>query len=53
MMNHSARRTTMQPREHSDFENIRKMLPYVGEYSGRVMFALLALIISKAATVGV
>ena len=53
MMNQFARRTTVQPREHSDFTNIRKMLPYVGEYSGRVMFALLALIISKAAMVGV
>ncbi|HID83323.1 MAG TPA: ABC transporter ATP-binding protein/permease [Chromatiales bacterium] len=29
------------------------MLPYVGEYSGRVAFALLAMIISKAAMVGV
>jgi len=49
----SARRTEVPMSEHSDFANIRKMLPYVGEYSGRVAFALLAMIISKAAMVGV
>jgi len=49
----STRRTEVPVSEHSDFANIRKMLPYVGEYSGRVAFALLAMIISKAAMVGV
>ena len=49
----SARRTEVPVSEHSDFTNIRKMLPYVGEYSGRVAFALLAMIVSKAAMVGV
>lgn len=49
----SAQRTEAPVSKHSDFANIRKMLPYVGEYSGRVAFALLAMIISKAAMVGV
>ena len=49
----AARRTEVPLKEHSDFTNIRKMLPYVGEYSGRVAFALLAMVIAKAAMVGV
>ena len=52
-MTHFSQRTTVPTRESSDLENIRKMLPYVVEYRGRVLFALLALVISKAAMVGV
>ena len=48
------RRTEIPPAsEHSGIRNIRKILPYVLDYKGRVLLALLTLIISKAALVGV
>ena len=48
-----ARRTETPEGVASSWENIRRMLPYIWEYRGRVLFALAALVISKLAMVGV
>lgn len=48
-----AKRTDSPPLESSSWTNIRKMLPYIWDYRGRVLFALTALVISKLAMVGV
>lgn len=36
-----------------DILNLKRMFPYIWEYRGRVIFALLSLILSKAAIVGI
>ena len=48
-----AKRTDTPPPARSSWTNLRKMLPYIWEYRGRVLLALLALIVSKLAMVGV
>ncbi len=54
MVHHAtARRTELPPVQNSDLHNLRRMLPYVWEYRGRVLLALLALVVSKVAMVGV
>ncbi len=47
------RRTEAPHTERNDRENIRRMLPYVWDYRGRVLLALAALMISKLAMVAV
>ena len=47
------RYTSAPSSNRKDWRNIRKMLPYVWEYKGRVVFALLALVLSKIAIVAV
>jgi len=39
--------------QRQDLQNLKRMLPYIWTYKGRVLFALLALILAKLATVGV
>ncbi len=48
-----AKRTDSPPLANSSWTNIRKMLPYIWDYRGRVLLALAALVISKLAMVGV
>ncbi|MBI3563152.1 MAG: ABC transporter ATP-binding protein/permease [Gammaproteobacteria bacterium] len=36
-----------------DRQNLQKMFPYIWEYRGRVIFALICLVVAKLATVGV
>ncbi len=45
--------TTAPETQRNDLHNLRRMLPYIWAYKGRVLFALLALILAKIATVGV
>jgi len=47
------RYTSAPSSNRKDWRNIRKMLPYVWEYKGRVVFALLALVLSKIAIVAI
>lgn len=37
----------------NDWENVKALIPYLWEYKGRVLFALLCLILAKVANVGV
>ena len=37
----------------TDWQNLRRLFPYLWEYRGRIMLALLCLMIAKVATVGV
>ena len=46
-------RTEKEHSNRQDWQNIHAMLPYIWEYRGRVVFALLCLVISKLAMVGV
>jgi len=39
--------------QRKDLHNLKRMLPYIWVYKGRVLFALMALILAKLATVGV
>jgi ATP-binding cassette subfamily B protein len=52
-MFNSRRRTEAPHNDRADWHNIRKMLPYIWDYHGRVITALAALIVSKLAMVGV
>lgn len=45
---------TRAPETHrQDLQNLKRILPYIWTYKGRVLFALLALILAKVSTVGV
>ena len=46
-------RTEKEHSNREDWHNLRAMMPYVWEYRGRVMVALVCLVISKLAMVGV
>jgi len=46
-------RTEKEHTNREDWRNLRAMMPYVWEYRGRVLLALICLIISKLAMVGV
>ena len=46
-------RTEKAHSNRQDWYNIRKMMPYIWDYRGRVLVALLCLVISKLAMVGV
>jgi len=48
-----ARYTSAPDSNRKDWSNIRKMLPYIWEYKGRVLIALLSLVLAKVATVGI
>jgi len=52
-MFNSRRRTEAPHSDRADWGNLRKMLPYIWAYRGRVVAALATLIISKLAMVGV
>ncbi|MGD8785753.1 MAG: ABC transporter transmembrane domain-containing protein, partial [Thioalkalispiraceae bacterium] len=52
-MQHYIRYTHDPHTERRDSQNLRKMFPFIWEYKGRVLFALLSLVISKLAMVGV
>ncbi len=47
------RRTTTPHADRTDLRNLKEMLPYAWDYRGRVLVALLCLIVAKLATVGV
>ena len=46
-------RTEKEHSNREDWRNIRAMMPYIWDYRGRVLVALLCLIVSKLAMVGV
>ena len=46
-------RTEKEHSNRQDWDNIRDMLPYIWDYRGRVVVALVCLVISKLAMVGV
>jgi len=50
MINH--KHTEVPHRSRTDIRNLKRMLPFIWDYKGRVLFALLFLIISKLAVVG-
>jgi len=51
---HTNFRPTEAPHdERSDFQNIKRMTPFLWSYKGRVLFALLSLVLAKFATVGI
>jgi ATP-binding cassette, subfamily B, heavy metal transporter len=39
--------------ERSDYQNIKRMTPFLWSYRGRVLFALMSLVLAKFATVGI
>jgi len=39
--------------QRSDYDNLRALFPYLWEFRGRVLFALLSLVVAKVANVGV
>ena len=39
--------------DRSDFDNLRALFPYLWEFKGRVLFALICLVLAKVANVGV
>jgi len=39
--------------DRSDFQNLRALFPYLWEFRGRVLFAMLCLVLAKVANVGV
>ena len=45
--------TSAPHRERQDLRNLKRMFPYIWEYRGRVLLALVTLILAKVATVGV
>ena len=47
------RYTSAPDSNRKDWRNIRKMLPYIWEYKGRVLIALLSLVLAKVATVAI
>jgi len=47
------RRTTYAHTNRNDRQNLRDMLPYIWDYRGRVLLALLFLVIAKIANVGI
>lgn len=52
-MSHYIRYETDPHSQRRDRQNLQKMFPFIWEYKGRVLFALLCLIFSKLAVVGV
>ena len=48
-----ARHTEPPEGDRQDFSNLKRMLPYIWQYRGRVFIALLSLVLSKLALVGV
>ncbi|MDH5395670.1 MAG: ABC transporter ATP-binding protein/permease [Gammaproteobacteria bacterium] len=47
-------RYTSAPKGHRhDVQNLKRIFPYIWEYKGRVLFALLSLVLSKVAIVGI
>lgn len=52
-MQHYSQYTENPHEQRRDLNNLKRMFPFIWEYRGRVLFALLSLIISKLAMVGV
>lgn len=52
-MQHFAKYTHDPHGQRRDFYNLRRMFPFIWDYRGRVLFALLCLVVAKVATVGV
>lgn len=52
-MSHYIRYEADPHTQRTDRQNLRRMFPFIWEYKGRVLFALLCLIFSKLAVVGV
>jgi len=48
-----ARNTEPPEGDRQDFANLKRMLPYIWQYRGRVLAALLSLVLAKLALVGV
>jgi len=53
MNNSYFRRTEYVEKPRKDNKNLRDMLPYIWDYRGRVLLALLVLILAKVANVGI
>jgi len=52
-MHVSFRPTEAPHSERNDFQNIKRMMPFLWSYKGRVLFALMSLVFAKFATVGI
>ncbi len=52
-MQHYIRYTSTPHSQRRDLHNLRRIYPYIWDYRGRVVLALVALVISKVAMVGV
>ncbi len=52
-MNHYIRYESDPHSRRKDRKNLQRMMPFIWDYKGRVLFALLCLILSKLAVVGV
>ena len=51
---HVSNRPTEAPHaERKDLTNLKRMMPFLWSYKGRVLFALLSLMLAKVATVGI
>lgn len=52
-MSFHSKYTTVPHKNRNDFHNLKQMLPYIWEFKGRVILALLSLVLAKLATVGI
>jgi len=52
-MHVSFRPTEAPHSERNDIQNIKRMMPFLWSYKGRVLFALMSLVFAKFATVGI
>lgn len=52
-MSFHSKYTTVPHKNRNDFHNLKQMLPYIWEFKGRVVLALLSLVLAKLATVGI
>ncbi len=52
-MSFHSKYTTVPHKNRQDYNNLKQMLPYIWEFKGRVILALLSLVLAKLATVGI
>ncbi|VAW95559.1 Efflux ABC transporter, permease/ATP-binding protein mlr7818 [hydrothermal vent metagenome] len=52
-MSFHSKYTTVPHKNRHDIHNLKQMLPYIWEFKGRVVLALLSLVLAKLATVGI
>jgi len=52
-MSFHSKYTTVPHKNRKDFDNLKQMFPYIWEFKGRVILALLSLVLAKLATVGI
>ncbi len=52
-MSFHSKYTTVPHKNRNDLHNLKQMLPYIWEFKGRVVLALVSLVLAKLATVGI